>query len=242
MAQLFSDEVGLPANQPRKNFVFMAYPFTPPLSRDDYASVVKDLQEELPVRFWYFLDEVTTVELMRKIWRAILRSDLAVFDISGGNANVAFELGLSIAADRRCITMLKSGESNPLGSADLGYSERMEYTSAATLKARLRSFVLAQCSGLAVIKEISYSSLTSSTLTPAELEDRLLRIVQRCFTAKSITRRQTETIMGTSALAGSALKALRAAGVLRVDGAKGVAARWVFTDAWVYHDHQVRGS
>ena len=47
----------------------------------DYNAVVKELQDEYPLRLWYFLDEVTTNELMRKIWRAILRSDLCIFDI-----------------------------------------------------------------------------------------------------------------------------------------------------------------
>ena len=61
---------------------------------------------------------------MRKIWRAILRADLCIFDISNGNPNVAFELGLAAAVGKPCITLLKTGEHNPLGAADLGYSER----------------------------------------------------------------------------------------------------------------------
>lgn len=81
---------------------------------------------------------------MRKVWRAILRSDLAVFDISGGNPNVAFELGLAVAAYRPCVSLLKTGQDNPLGQADLGYSERAEYSSRETLKAVLRK-ILAAC-------------------------------------------------------------------------------------------------
>jgi hypothetical protein len=74
---MFEDERNFPDNATRVNFVFMGYPFNPPLPPDDYSGVVSELQDELPVRFWYFLDEVTTEEMMRKIWRAILRSDLA---------------------------------------------------------------------------------------------------------------------------------------------------------------------
>jgi hypothetical protein len=137
MAQLFEDERGIPDNAQRQNFVFVGYPYNPPLPRDDYAQVVTELQAELPIRFWYFLDEVTTDEMMRKIWRAILRADLAVFDISGGNPNVSFELGPAIAVNRRCLTFLKAGEPNPLGTSDLAYAERSEYTSAATLRESL---------------------------------------------------------------------------------------------------------
>src|SRR3954447_22799832 len=121
MAQLFEEEKKYPDNAPRANFVFLAYPFAPPISQDDYNAVVSELQEELALRLWYFLDEVTTQELMRKIWRAILRSDLCIYDISGGNPNVAFELGLAAAHGKPCITLLKVGEANPLGAADLGY-------------------------------------------------------------------------------------------------------------------------
>ena len=100
MAQFFVEEQNYPDNAPRKNFVFLAYPFTPPISQDDYNAVVKELQGELPLRLWYFLDEVTTQELMRKIWRAILRSDLCIFDITKGNPNVVFELGLAVAVGK----------------------------------------------------------------------------------------------------------------------------------------------
>lgn len=75
MAKLFKDEKGFPDNSVRKNFVFLAYPYEPALPKDDYRAVMKELEEELPLRLWYFLDEVTNHELMRKVWRAILRAD-----------------------------------------------------------------------------------------------------------------------------------------------------------------------
>jgi hypothetical protein len=134
MAQMFEDEKRYPDNARRENFVFLGYPFMPPLAQDDYRSVMRELEDELPLRLWYFLDEVTTQELMRKIWRAILRADLCFFDISNGNANVAFELGMAVATAKPCITLLRSGDPNPLGGADLSYSERAEYTSRQTLK------------------------------------------------------------------------------------------------------------
>ena len=74
MAQMFEDEKKYQDNNLRKNFVFLAYPYRPPLALDDYRAVTNELQQELPIRLWYFLDEITTQEMMRKIWRAILRS------------------------------------------------------------------------------------------------------------------------------------------------------------------------
>src|SRR5947209_14693692 len=175
MAQLFEEEKKYPDNAPRTNFVFMAYPFTPPISQDDYNTVVKELQSEYPLRLWYFLDEVTTQELMRKIWRAILRSDLCIFDISNGNANVAFELGLAVAIGKPCITLLRTGEPNPLGAADLGYSERAEYSSRETLKARLKHLLLAKSSALRLFNKISYAIQTDPfNITREQDEQKLI--------------------------------------------------------------------
>lgn len=241
MAQLFAEEAPLAENRTRRNFVFMGYPFAPPLPRDDYAKVVAELQQELPIRFWYFLDEITTAELMRKIWRAILRAELCVFDVSGGNSNVAFELGLAVAANKRCLTLLKKGEPNPLGTADLGYAERLEYTSAATLKDSLRNFMLKQSSPARLLRDLSNSMSAEMALGQPDLLARLTTLLRAVFNSKRIKRPTAREIMGNNdALAGSALVALRANGVLTTEGATR-GARWVFTSDWVYHDHEVMG-
>ena len=46
MAQFFVEEQNYPDNAGRKNFIFLAYPFTPPISQDDYNAVVKELQPD----------------------------------------------------------------------------------------------------------------------------------------------------------------------------------------------------
>ncbi len=208
---MFRDEEGYPDNGQRANLVFMGYPYTPPLPRDDYAGVVKDLQAELPVRFWYFLDEVTTAELMRKVWRAILRSDVSVFDISEGNPNVAFELGLAVAKDRRCITLLKTGAKNLLGSSDLGYSERMEYASAATLRDKLKDFVMARSTAMRKLDEMSYRLVPADgSHTREQVLSNLTALVTRIFNTKSVTKSGATTLMKSEALAVAALSALRA--------------------------------
>src|SRR3954454_7296309 len=187
MAQLFEDERRFPDNETRQNFVFMGYPFSPPLPADDYRGAVAELQQELPVRFWYFLDEITTAEMMRKIWRAILRADLAIFDISGGNPNVAFELGLAVADNKKCMTILKSGEANPLGSADLGYAERAEYSSAATLKDTLRRVTQSQSSGLRQLNAVSDELRPlAGDADGADIEHRLHRLLSKALENKQV--------------------------------------------------------
>ena len=242
MAQLFEEEKRYPDNAPRTNFVFMAYPFTPPISQDDYNAVLKELQTEYPLRLWYFLDEVTTQELMRKIWRAILRADLCSFDISKGNPNVAFELGLAAAVGKPCITLLKTGEPNPLGAADLGYSERAEYASRETLKAKLKQLLRAKSSSLRLFNDISYSIQREEyNVTREQVEQNLIEIVQHVFQHKKITKPKAREIVGDDKRATGAFNALRGANVLRVEGVK-KGATWVFTDRWVHHDHEVAGA
>ena len=241
MAQMFKDEEAFADNATRQNFVFMGYPFTPPLAKEDYATVVKELQKELPLRFWYFLDEVTTNELMRKVWRAILRADLCVFDTSGGNPNVAFELGLAVAKDKRCITMLKTGEPNPLGSADMSYSERMEYDSIATLREQLRTFVWAKSTALRLLDELSYKvAEKDDSVSRDAVRDRLLAVVTHVFNKKSITKTGARGLMKTEPLTTAALAELRSADVFKLEGIRG-GAKYVFTDGWAYHDHEVTG-
>lgn len=241
MAKLFEDEKKYPDNAQRKNFVFLAYPFTPPLAQDDYRAVMKELQKELPIRLWYFLDEVTTQELMRKIWRAILRADLAVFDISRGNPNVAFELGMAVAVNRPCITLLKTDEPNPLGGADLSYSERSEYTSRETLKARVRQLLIAKSSGLRLLHDIAYRVQSDAfKLTIEQLEEKIIQLVNQVFHNKKTSKDAARKIFGDEKNATVVMNALRESSVLQVEGTKR-GAKWVFASDWVYFDHEVVG-
>jgi len=241
VAQLFEDEKRFADNRHRANFVFVAYPYDPVLPRDDYRKVIKDLEEELPIRLWYFLDEITTAEMMRKIWRAILRSDLAIFDISGGNANVALELGLPVAQNISSITVLKTGAQNPLGSADLGYSERAEYTSANTLKDKLRTILQAKSSACRIIREVSYGLIDNAGgKTREQLEQMVSNVLHVVFKSKKTTKTSAEKLFGDRKLADIALLKLRDLGVLQVEGQKR-GAKYIFPDTWVYQDHEVTG-
>jgi len=241
MAQMFYDETKYPDNRPRKNFVFLGYPFTPAIPADDYKRVVKEIEEEFGIRMWYFLDEITTSELMRKVWRAILRSDFCIFDISDGNPNVAFELGLAVSQFKSCMTLLKTGEKNPLGSADLGYSERSEYTSAQTLKEKFRAIILSKSSYIKLVRDTSYQIYdTNQPQTRLEIEDFIKAIVKYIYLNKSITKDAAKKLCASKPIADSILKSLRAQAVVELSGSKR-GSKWVLAEDWVYHDHEVAG-
>lgn len=242
MSQMFEDEKRYADNATRSNFVFLGYPYTPPLPLDDYQAVTRELQEELPIRLWYFLDEVTTQEMMRKVWRAILRSDIAFFDISRGNPNVALELGMAIAINKPCMTLLKTGEPNPLGVADMGYAERSEYQSRETLKAKLRELLVAKCSAMRVLNRISYQIQSDTFPFPRdEIERRLVQAVSYVFHHKRATRAVVARIFGSYDMAGIVLNAFREHAVFKLEGQR-KAAKWLLGDSWVYHDHEVVGA
>lgn len=242
MAQLFEEEKAYPDNRQRANFVFFGYPYAPAVAQEDYQAALRELEEEFGIRLWYFLDEITTAELMRKVWRAILRCDLAVFDVSGGNPNVAFELGLAAASNRPCMTVLKTGEPNPLGSADLSYAERAEYTSVATLKQKLRTILISKSTASKVAKEVSYHIFDGSKpQSHADLHEKTTQVLKTIYKNKRITKRQAETTYGDRAYADAALSKLRALEAIEMAGERR-GAHYVFSNKWVYHDHEVAGA
>ncbi|HWG44988.1 MAG TPA: hypothetical protein VN688_19620 [Gemmataceae bacterium] len=153
---------------------------------------------------------------------------------------MAFELGLAAAVGKPCITLLKAGEQNPLGAADLGYSELAEYTSRDTLKTKLKQLLRAKSSPLRLFYDISYQMQHDAfNVTREQVEQDLSEIVKHVFQHKKIARPKAREIIGDDKRATNVLNALRNGNVLRWVK-KG--ATWVFTDKWVYHDHEVVGS
>jgi len=241
LTQMFASEVRKPANKPKKNLVFLGYPYNPALPQADYRAVVTRLQLELPIRLWYCADEVTTAEMMRKVWRAILRSDLAVFDISDGNANVAFELGLATAKNKRCMTLLKRGARNPLGETDFGYSERMEYESANELKAQLRRLLTAHSSSTAMIAEVSDAICRADgPVAETIIRARLQRVMVEVFQRKRITMADATRIMEDPVMAKLAIRMLIRKLVLKQAGGRaGRRVHYALAESWVTSDYML---
>ena len=241
MALMFEEEAKYADNRPRTNFVFLGFPYAAPLPLDDYRAVLSQLENELPLRFWYFLVEYTTDELMRKLWRAVLRSDLCVFDISGGNPNVSFEIGLAVARFKRCSTILRTGAENPLGRADMSYAERAEYSSAATLRETLLRVLRSKSSALAIIRQAAnYLYDSAKPYSVDQIEGHLVALLNEVFQHSRITKQQAERLIGDRALADGLMSHLRERGVLAIDGQRR-GAKWVFGENWVTKHHEVVG-
>jgi hypothetical protein len=242
MALFYSQEKSYKDNNQRKNFIFMGYPHSPPLPLDDYRKVISELESVYPIRMWYFLDEITSNEMMRKIWRSILRSDLSIFDISDGNANVSFELGLSVAIEKKAFALFKTGSKNPLGDADLGYAERLEYTSSITLKSKIEETIKSKSLAMKLFKEMSYTYFDASlNKSHVEIESLIISIVNYVFQHKTINKHTAKDLIKASAgQTSNILKGLREQGILSIIGSKRY-SKYEFTGDWVYKDHEVAG-
>lgn len=237
MAIMFKEESEVQDNRTRKNFVFVGFPFRTPISLDDYRSVLTEIENEYPIRLWHFLDE-----LMRKLWRAILRSDLCIFDISGGNPNVSFEIGLAVAQFKKCSTILKSGAENPLGLSDLSYSERSEYTSRITLKETLLKIIRSKSIALTEIRQAAiFLHDSAGPYTVDDIEKNLLTLVNEVFKNNKITKARAESLIHNRAFADVAMQHLRSKGIFEVSGTK-KGAKWIIGPNWITNNHEVVGN
>jgi len=241
MSLMFEEEAKFSDNRQRTNFIFLGFPYASPLPLDDYRQVLTELEATFPIRFWYFLVEYTTDELMRKLWRGILRSDLCVFDISGGNPNVAFEIGLAVARFKRCSTILKSGAENPLGRADMAYAERAEYSSSNTLRETLTRVVKSKSNALATLRQAAqYLHDSSKPRSVDGIESLLTKIVNEVFQNGKITKQAAERLVNDRPFADAAMNHLRERQVLAIDGNRR-GAKWIFAENWVSKSHEVAG-
>jgi hypothetical protein len=149
---------------------------------------------------------------------------------------------MAVAIGKSCITLLKAGEGNPLGAADLGYSERAEYTSRQTLKERITSLLQAKSSALRTLNKVSYYVQSDAfEYGREEIETRIVKVVNHVYKNKKITRAGIAKIMGNDKQAGLLLDALRDHEVLQLVGQRR-AAKWLMGEKWVTHDHEVVGA
>ena len=86
--------VGAESPPRRTRQVFVAYPYGM-FDRADYRGVFTGLGRAYDVRFIFADERITNLQVVEKIRGDIRRSDFALFDVSGWNANVAFELGMA---------------------------------------------------------------------------------------------------------------------------------------------------
>ena len=93
--------------RPKRQRVFFAYPSSPPSLGETIGRSIEDLHATpeisdaaLKIRPWPDIS-ISGTRLLTQITEAIHRSDVVAFDVTYRNANVAFELGYSIAVFKR---------------------------------------------------------------------------------------------------------------------------------------------
>ena len=89
-------EFDKPASRPprRTRQVFVAYPYGL-FDRADYRGVFATLGRVHGVKFVFADERITNLQVVEKIRNQMQVSDFCLFDVSGWNANVAFELGMA---------------------------------------------------------------------------------------------------------------------------------------------------
>ncbi len=73
--------------------VFAAYPYN---LDPDYRSMLLGLEAKARVKFRFLDDDLAATPFARKIRTRLKVSSLAIFDLSGWNANVSFEFGMCL--------------------------------------------------------------------------------------------------------------------------------------------------
>jgi hypothetical protein len=74
----------------------------------------------------------------------------------------------------------------------------------------------------------------------AEIEARLRALRNHLFQSKRATKAIAAKVFESEAAASRALSGLRESGVLRLEGQRR-AAKWLLSESWVHHDHEVVG-
>ena len=110
---------------PRLAFVLM--PFTDELTRI-YATIIKPIVEEesfgLVCRR---ADDIKSNKaIIQDIWKSICEARLVIADLSGGNPNVTYELGIAHTIGKETILIYQRGGERPI-PFDLAHIRRIEY-------------------------------------------------------------------------------------------------------------------
>jgi hypothetical protein len=108
--------------------VFVAHPYSIP--RDDYRAVFQRVGHRFGVGFVYADERITNMHVLAKIYSMILESAFGIYDVSGWNANVTLELGISIGLRETGYILLNpTAHASTEAPADIRGFDRIEYQS-----------------------------------------------------------------------------------------------------------------
>jgi len=104
--------------------VFVACPYTPPAQFKAFRAAL----ETVPIEFHYADSAIKTRHVLDRIRVGITRTDFAIFDITGWNANVTLELGLSEGLNKDYYILFRPGRGSKASPpSDLQGVQRFQY-------------------------------------------------------------------------------------------------------------------
>lgn len=115
--------------------VFVAIPY----SGYSYESAIREVLTNGHLTPKVARDKISSQVILCKICKEMRKCDYGIADISAGNVNVAYELGLMQSFGKKCTILLSSRGNRP---TDLQGLENVTYGISRTLKIRLAQWIL----------------------------------------------------------------------------------------------------
>lgn len=126
--------------QPKTYFV--AHPFTDE-KKDNLRKAIENTLKKFDLDPYYADIEIRSVHVACKICEWIRCSKFGIFEISGGNPNVMFELGIAWGFGKKALLITEAGTEVP---ADLRGLDLLKYGNykylTKELKTKIRTFVV----------------------------------------------------------------------------------------------------
>lgn len=116
--------------------IFVAYPYALTGYRQALSSTLQAPDTELI----YADEHISSGHVLRKIEDMLATCDLALFDVTNGNPNVALELGIAIATPHPYVVAIRNSALSTLG-ADIHGWDQIRYDTVEELGTKLRALI-----------------------------------------------------------------------------------------------------
>lgn len=97
-----------------ENEVFIAMPFDTYIVSENVKRTLFDSVEQVGLKPYRVDEDIFSESIMDRIASHILESKYFIADITGMNPNVMFELGMAMASNKQCITIMDKNKNNDI--------------------------------------------------------------------------------------------------------------------------------
>jgi hypothetical protein len=116
------------------------------------------------------------------------------------------------------------------------------FLAVAALKDRLRAVLTTKGTAVRQIRDVAYHIYAGNKqVTHEQLQQHTLNVLKTVYLEKRINKQRAVQIFGEREYADVAMNYLRQLDIIKVEGSRRGAV-YVFSDHWVYHDHEVVGA